>query len=159
MHGSLDADDRTELGIGTQDPRAVVTELEEILPTLPAQTRDGLRALLAAYQDTELAASESRPVVLHGDFHFGNLVLDQPTGVVTGVWDFSCVEYGNPASDLRYLLRDRAGLGELIADCYAELSGRVLDVRGARLVGALEDVTDALAENRPIDPVLRSAGF
>ncbi len=159
MHGSLGATDRAELGIGLQDPRAVVVELEEILPTLPAQTGDALRALLDAYLETDLAAPESAPVVLHGDFHFGNLVLDHPTGVVTGVWDFSCVEYGNPVSDLRYLLRDPAGLGELIADCYAELCGRAMDLHGARLVGALEEVTDALAEHRPIDPVLRSAGF
>lgn len=159
MHGSLDETERAELGIGTQDPQAIVAELEEALPTLPPPTRDRLRALLAAYQQTELAAPESRPVVLHGDFHFGNLVLDQPTGVVAGVWDFSCVEYGNPASDLRYLIRDRAELGEPIADSYAELSGRTLDLDGARLVGALEDVTDALAEDRPVEPVLESAGF
>ncbi len=159
MHDRFDETERAELGIGTQNPQAVVTELEEVLPALPAPTRDALSALLMAYQATELAAPEPRPVLLHGDFHFGNLVLDQPTGVVAGVWDFSCVEYGNPASDLRYLIGDRSDLAGLIADCYAELTGRVLDLQGARLVGALEEVTDALAEDRPIDPVLRAYGF
>ncbi|WP_152363485.1 phosphotransferase [Microlunatus speluncae] len=159
MHDRFDETERAELGITTQNPRAIVSEIEELLPSLPEPTRSSLRALLTAYQETELSAPEPRPVVLHGDFHFGNLVLDQPTGVVAGVWDFSCVEYGNPASDLRYLLGDRADLAGLIADCYADLTGRTLDLAGARLVGALEEVTDALAEHRPIDPVLHSHGF
>lgn len=159
MHCRFDAAERAELGIGTQDPQAVVREVEASLPSLPPHDRDRLRRLVAAYQETELAAPESRPAVLHGDFHFGNLVLDAPTGTLAGVWDFSCVEYGNPASDLRYLLHDPADLGGLIVESYADLTGRVLDLRGALLVGALEFVCDALVEDRPLDPVLRSAGF
>lgn len=157
MHDRFDAAERRDLGIGELDPQATVRELEEALPSLSPTGRTDLRTLIDAYQETELARPEPHPVTLHGDFHFGNLVLDQPTGVATGVWDFSCVEAGNPASDLRYLLGDRAGLGELIARSYGELTGRELDVRGARFAGDLEELTDALTERRPIEPVLQAA--
>lgn len=159
MHGRFDATEAAELGIPKQNLREMVIEAENALPALPSTARDSLRALIDAFLGTELAAPDPLPVVLHGDYHFGNLVLDHPTGVVSGVWDFSCVELGNPASDLRYLLGGSAQIGELVADCYADLTGRVLDIRGARLVGVLENVTDAVVEDRPVEPVLRSAGF
>lgn len=152
MHDRFDPVEAAELAIPTQNPMAMVTELQQQLPSLRTGMRDQVLGLLAAYQECELAMMDAEPVVLHGDFHFANMVLDQPTGVVTGVWDFSCVELGNPASDLRYLFRDPAGIGELVADCYAEITGRVLDVRGAQLIGTLEAVTDALAEGRPLEP-------
>ncbi|MFC7625842.1 phosphotransferase [Microlunatus sp. GCM10028923] len=157
MHSRFEPAERTELGIDRFDPRAMAAELEEALPSLPAAARAGLRTVLDAFRETGLARPEPDPVTLHGDFHFGNLVLDQPTGVVTGVWDFSCVAAGNPSLDLRYLLRDPADLGDLIARCYAEVTGRELDVLRARLAGDLEELTDALTEQRPIGPVLRSA--
>ncbi|QDP95295.1 hypothetical protein FOE78_04660 [Microlunatus elymi] len=41
--------------------------------------------------------------MLHGDFHLGNMVLDCPCGIVTGLWDFSCVATGALSWDVHYL--------------------------------------------------------
>ena len=59
---------------------------------MPPEVRDAVTRLL---DEVEGSAPSAGPVVtLHNDFHFHNLVLDAPVGVVSGVWDFSCVQRG-----------------------------------------------------------------
>lgn len=79
---------------------------------------------------------------VHNDFHFDNLVLDGPVGVVTGIWDFSCVQRGDPAADLRYIAGDSADLMQRVADYYSRCTGRAVDVRAAVLANRLEALVD-----------------
>ena len=88
-------------------------------------------------------------VVMHNDFDFSNLVLSGPVGHVVGVWDFSCVELGHPASDLRYLADESVELAGRVAAHYTELTGRALDLRDAVIAGQLERIADALSDERP----------
>lgn len=100
-----------------------------------------------------LAASPHLPVLLHNDFHIGNLVLDGPVGRLAGVWDFSCVAIGNPSLDFRYLVEDPE-LGARIASAYAARTGLEIDLGLAADALRLEQVSDALEEHRDPAPYL-----
>lgn len=90
-----------------------VDQLTTALPRFPVGLRPAVETLLAGYRDLyrrELA--ESGVAFLHGDFHLGNMVLDETAPVVTGLWDFSCVGPGVFTWDLHYLageISDPAG--------------------------------------------------
>ena len=145
------------------------TELPQIRTlTVPAFDADGLFPLDAERLTPELwprfnevrddlvwrlEASPHRPVLLHNDFHVGNLVLDEPLGKLTGVWDFSCVAIGNPSLEFRYLAED-SELAARIASAYAARTGREIDLGLAVAALRLEQVSDALVENRDPAPYL-----
>lgn len=128
---------------------------EATRPQLDATERRLLDRLLSAWDDTALAHPTESPVLLHGDFHPGNMVFAAPTGALTGLWDFSCVERGDPSGDLRYLVADSATLTEEVAQEYHALTGRMIEVEGARIVRVLEQIADAVEESRPIGPELQ----
>ena len=68
----------------------------------PRQARSDVDDLLDEIRATWEAGAVPGPrVVLHNDFHLGNMVLDAPVGEMTGIWDFSCVALGEPTCDLR----------------------------------------------------------
>lgn len=118
--------------------------------------QDTLDLLLTAWKDTALAQPCGKPALLHGDFHPGNMVFAQPTGPLTGLWDFSCVELGDPSGDMRYLVGDSALLSEEIVDAYRALTGHRIDLAGSRLIRVFEQIADAVEENRPVGEVLRA---
>lgn len=118
--------------------------------------RDTLELLLTAWKDTALAQPCRKPSLLHGDFHPGNMVFAAPTGPLAGLWDFSCVELGDPSSDMRYLVGDSLLLSEEIVDAYQSLTGHLIDLTGSRLIFVFEQIADAIEENRPIGQVLRA---
>ena len=128
---------------------------EATRPQLDATERVLLDRLLTAWDDTALAHPTESPVLLHGDFHPGNMVFATPTGALTGLWDFSCVERGDPSGDLRYLVADSATLTEEVAQAYHALTGRTIELAGARVIRVLEQIADAVEESRPIGPELQ----
>ena len=146
MHQALSAEEITELGVPTAD-RFGDESVAEQLPTSVRPRYQQVRALVA----DRLANHSTPPVLLHNDFHLGNLVLDAPLGRLTGVWDFSCVAIGDPSVDFRYLLGDSRELAARIASSYAARTGREIDLGLAAAVLTLEEVSDALEEGR--DPV------
>jgi aminoglycoside phosphotransferase (APT) family kinase protein len=93
-------------------------------------------------------------VLLHSDFHLGNLVMTAPLGRLAGVWDFSCVATGHPSLDFRYLTSHRE-LAARVASAYAARTGREIDLGLAAAALTLEDVSDALEEGRDPAPYLR----
>jgi hypothetical protein len=103
-----------------------------------------------------LAHPSEDAALLHGDFHPGNMVFTTPTGALSGLWDFSCVERGDPSGDLRYLVGDSAPLTVEIIQSYEAMTGRSIDLVGARLVRVLEEISDAVEERRSLEPVLHA---
>jgi aminoglycoside phosphotransferase (APT) family kinase protein len=149
MHDSVGDQEIVDLAVPPADPAGDGSLAEQ----LPAELRtryltiwDELRGRLA-----DRAGSE---VLLHNDFHLGNLVLDAPLGRLTGVWDFSCVATGDPSIDFRYLVGDSMELAARIASGYAARTGREIDLGLASAALVLEEVSDALEEGRDPAPYL-----
>jgi aminoglycoside phosphotransferase (APT) family kinase protein len=136
------------------DPGPLVAEVRAARTDLDARDRAAVDAVLDAWEGTGFPAADTPTVLLHGDFHFGNMVFGAPTGPLRGLWDFSCVEVGDPTADLRYLTGDSTLLAAEVADAYEGLTGRRLDVASAGLLRVLEDVADAVTERRPVAEVL-----
>jgi len=136
------------------DPTPMVEEVRAVRLSLGRHDRAALDEMLAAWERSGISGQADQPVLLHGDFHFGNMVFSHRVGPVTGIWDFSCTELGDPTVDLRYLAGDSAILAEEIGTAYAALTGRNLDVGNARLMSALEAVSDAVSERRPLGEAL-----
>jgi aminoglycoside phosphotransferase (APT) family kinase protein len=87
--------------------------------------------------------------VLHNDFHTGNMVFSAPAGELTGIWDFTCVQRGEPAYDLRYLDGAPRDVLDRVAGHYERLTGRAVDAAAARVANRMEDVFDAVETGRP----------
>ena len=148
MHGALDPDAIVDLGIpefGAED---------DPTPTDRLSRQQAQRVAELQRRCAEYSARSSIRVLLHNDFHPGNLVLDRPLGVLSGVWDFSCVSIGDPSLDFRYLVGDSLDLAQRVASAYAASTGREIDLGLARLSRQLEDIGDALEEGRDPGPYL-----
>jgi aminoglycoside phosphotransferase (APT) family kinase protein len=90
-------------------------------------------------------------VALHNDFHTWNMVFAPPDPVseLAAIWDFSCVQIGEPTYDLRYLDKSPRDLLERVAYQYERLTGRAVDVPAAVVALRLENALDALETGRP----------
>ncbi|MCL2535780.1 MAG: phosphotransferase [Nocardiaceae bacterium] len=149
MHDGLGADEIGDLGVPSIDRAGG----DDITDRLPVALRSRYLLVRDRLRD-RLAARPARPVLLHDDFHLGNLVLDAPLGRLSGVWDFSCVCTGDPSFDFRYLLGDSRELAARIASAYAARTGREIDLGVAAAAAVLEQVSDALEEGRDPAPYL-----
>lgn len=149
----------TDLQIPVRTGAGMGDGLQDALPQYDSETRASLERLLTAYEQSPIANGANEPVLVHGDFHFGNMVFTPPAGPLAGIWDFSCVELADPAHDFRYLLGDHDDLVASLARHYTAATGRHLDLAGARLARLLEDLGDAIEEDRPIAPILLGGGF
>lgn len=96
--------DINRLGVGSIGGAPYLGQVTSTLPRFPDAVRPQIRNLLDVYDQLHRQGLETNgPVLLHGDFHLGNMVLDGTCGAVTGLWDFSCVATGAFAWDLHYL--------------------------------------------------------
>lgn len=152
MHDLATVTDRIE--IPTADHAPMADELRVAATQQDGRIRAQLGEVLAAWDDCAQASPTQPSVLLHGDFHPGNMVFGSPVGPLTGLWDFTCIEHGDPADDFRYLVGDSIDLATAIADHYTALTGRSVDLHAARLIRLLEELTDALADDRPLSQVL-----
>lgn len=155
MH-DLAGDLPEQLAIPDLDCRELVDSISLIRPRLEAAQQSTLDHLLASWEHTPLAQPGQSRALLHGDFHPGNMVFDAPTGLLSGLWDFSCVERGDPAGDLRYLVEDSEMLTNELVDAYQAITGREVELESARLIRVLEQISDAIEEGRPVEPVLHA---
>ena len=149
MHEALSPAEIAEIGV----PTTFVGEVHTEVPPLPEQLVPSWRTVRDELQQ-RLDASPNRPVLLHDDFHLGNLVLDSELGDLAGVWDFSCVAVGDLSIDFRYLVGDSWDLATRIASAYAARTGREVDLGLAATALQLEEVSDALEEGRDPAPYL-----
>ncbi|MBM7784148.1 phosphotransferase family protein [Tenggerimyces flavus] len=149
VHSALSPAEIASLNLPVLDHAGAVAGLEERLPLVPASARPAVDELIAEVRAywVDVPAPERR-TVLHNDFHFGNLVLDERTGAVAAVWDFSCVSLGEPSFDLRYLMK-APRLVELLSNTYTIRGGHPLNLPAAENARRLEAVTDALDLGEP----------
>ena len=140
MHEALGVDEVAELGVPAVNPQREVDAVRTRLGQVSTEVRADVTRLLDEVAGWTPPAG---PVVtLHNDFHFHNLVLDSPVGVLSGVWDFSCVQRGEAPTDLRYLAGESVDLLQRVADHYERATGDALDVRTAVLAHWLEELVD-----------------
>jgi aminoglycoside phosphotransferase (APT) family kinase protein len=144
------------ISIPPLDGSTILRPADAVREHLSGRQRDLIDWLLTRWQDTPLAHPSEDAALLHGDFHPGNMVFTTPTGALSGLWDFSCVERGDPSGDLRYLVGDSAPLTVEIIQSYEAMTGRSIDLVGARLVRVLEEISDAVEERRSLEPVLHA---
>ncbi|GAB3423709.1 hypothetical protein GCM10027569_56740 [Flindersiella endophytica] len=140
MHRSLTAEEIEELQIPELGAERTPPSIDE----LPPSVRDFAVDLLAEADALRVGREGTSSVVLHDDFHFGNLVLTEPVGEVLGVWDFSCVSTGDPSNDLRYISGVSSDLLHRIARHYEELTGVGIDTRMATVSCRIEILFDAI---------------
>lgn len=136
--------DRSGVRFGRPQPQASTRELRNRLaPRLDSVTSAWLFTTLA-WVDRALA-SPSADVVLHGDFHGYNLVIDDQVQLV-GVLDFEETGLGPVEFDFRYLPRQSPHLGLLddVMHAYEARSGRALDIEAIFAWHVLTDLGDAL---------------
>jgi len=139
MHSALDPVEISELGVPSIERDGEETTAHQ----LPAALRSRYESV-GDQMHARLAAGPGRPVLLHDDFHLGNLVVDGPLGQLCGVWDFSCVCTGDPSYEFRYLLGDSREFAARVASAYAARTGREIDLGIAAAALVLEQVSDAL---------------
>jgi aminoglycoside phosphotransferase (APT) family kinase protein len=149
MHGVLTPGEIAELGIPGAGGDSDDARIPDRLDRVPGAVRHDVETLLVEIATLRSRADLGPPVLLHDDFHFGNVVLDGPVGELVGVWDFSCVRLGDPSEDLRYLAGGPVDLLDRVAHAYEQLSGRRVDTRVATVMHRLEVVSDALDLDEP----------
>ena len=151
MHGIFTPAEVAELRIPGSDHQPCFDEVVARLDQVPAASKTAVGALVEEYAATWLEGTVAGPqVVLHNDFHTSNLVLSGPVGEVTGVWDFSCVQVGEPTFDLRYFEDGPPDLLHRLAGHYRQLTGRDLDIAAAVVANRMESLCDALTAGQPV---------
>lgn len=149
VHSALSPAEIASLSLPVLDHAAAVAGLESRLSLVPLAARAAVDELVAEVRAYWVdVPSPERRTVLHNDFHFGNLVLDERTGAVAAVWDFSCVSLGEPSFDVRYLMK-APRLVELLSTAYTIRGGHPLNLLAAETARRLEAVTDALDLSEP----------
>jgi aminoglycoside phosphotransferase (APT) family kinase protein len=145
MHDCLSPAEIAALGVPVINDGSNQQAARPRLDLVPSAVRATVDAVLeAADRRWSAGAVPGPPVLLHNDFHAGNLVLDGPVGEVVGVWDFSCVGLGSPSFELRYFEAESLDLLARLAVQYERATGRVIDVDAAVLANRVECICDAL---------------
>ncbi|GMU19717.1 MAG: hypothetical protein AMXMBFR12_09090 [Candidatus Babeliales bacterium] len=121
--------DARKIGLPTADwPMASIdlnkklTHLEGTLKTIFDNVIDRY-ALLE--KDTELVA------VVHNDLHGDNILIDDKTGKLIGIIDFSSTAIGSIYHEFRYLHLIDISLVEQVVEAYSKLSGKQLNTQDA----------------------------
>jgi len=95
--------------LATSDARGEIARYEEIYRQLGAR-----RPILEAafrWLETIAPPPPERPVLVHGDFRNGNLMI-HPTGGLVGVLDWELAHLGDPAEDLGWICVNSWRFGE-----------------------------------------------
>lgn len=81
-------------------------------------------------------------VLTHSDFGFHNVVVDQLTGRITGVFDYDDAAFADRHHDFKYMLLDSADevLLEAAIDAYDAAGGKPIDRHRVRLLNAASAV-------------------
>ncbi len=105
-----------------------------------------------------LAVESSQEVVVHGDLHGPNMVIDPATKQLVGVIDFSEVELGDPRLDLRKPFMTDARLLQPMLDVYNGATGRNLEKEHIRLWAYVNEWANLcyLDENRDSETFKRA---
>jgi aminoglycoside phosphotransferase (APT) family kinase protein len=118
-------------GLVEPQPQATTAAIRARLPAFLDEPRARLALAWCDWCDDVLAAPPSRQILVHGDLHGYNQVWDRSVWRLRLVADFEVSGPADPEYDLRYLppLEPTLGLVRGIADRYAALTGRPVDLR------------------------------
>ncbi|UXA15836.1 phosphotransferase (plasmid) [Mycobacterium sp. SMC-8] len=157
MHCSMSVEEVAALGIPTLGSDHLVEATQRHWSSVPAHSRKQVEAVMARFHDrwvAPVAATKPGAPTLHNDFHLGNMLFAEHDGALKAVWDFSCVEQGEPSYDFRYLFEDSWQLAIDVAGCYERIAESKLDLPAAALAGHFEAISDALVEGRDVSEVM-----
>ncbi len=152
LHAVVPADAAAAAGVPRWSAADLLAQVEAH-DDVPAGLQERVADVVEHFREVWVAEPWSaRPVLLHGAFHPGNLVLDGPVGGLAGVWGFRHALVGPPSLDLGHLARSpddvapglRRDLMQRVAEQYGR-TGVVLDVDGARSAMAMADLAAGLA--------------
>ncbi len=149
MHDSMNEQEQEELGIPLLDHEPTLELVVKEMRWLPASHWRNAESLIGQFATMWVGDNVDGPrVVLHNDFHVGNMVFAEPVGEMTGLWDFTCVQIGVPSFDFRYFDAAPRDLLERMAGHYQMLTHRPIDVRAAIVANRMEDLFDVLETRR-----------
>lgn len=149
MHDSMNEQEQEELGIPLLDHEPTLELVVKQMRWLPASHWRQAESLIGQFAMLWVGDNVEGPqVLLHNDFHPGNMVFAEPVGELTGIWDFSCVQIGVPTFDFRYFDAAPRDLLERMAGHYQMLTHRPIDVRAAVVANRMEDLFDVLETRR-----------
>lgn len=97
--------------------------IKEPAPKLPATEHQHALQLL---NNLKQRANHVNPVVVHGDLHGLNMVIDPETKCLVGVIDISEIEIGDPHQDFRKLFMTDKRLLQPAIDSYVAAGGQTL---------------------------------
>jgi aminoglycoside phosphotransferase (APT) family kinase protein len=150
MHTALTPDEVAGMAIPPVDHARTLAAVAEGIDRLAPEHRGMVQGWVESFARTWAAGTVPGPrVVLHNDFHLGNMVLDGPVGELAGVWDFSVVAIGEPSFELRYVTDEPADLTERVAGHYQELTGHVVDLAAASIAIRMESALDVITTGVP----------
>ncbi|GIH08640.1 hypothetical protein Rhe02_67070 [Rhizocola hellebori] len=149
MHDSMDEVEETELEVPFLDHEPTLELVVKEMRWLPASHWRHAENLIGQFATMWVGDNVPGPeVLLHNDFHTGNMVFAEPVGDLTGIWDFSNVQIGVPTFDFRYFDGAPRDLLERMAGHYQMLTQRPIDVRAAVVANRMENLFDVLQTRR-----------
>lgn len=149
MHDSMTVAEEAELEIPVLDHEPTLELVVQDMSWLPASHWKHAEHLIGQFATMWIGGNVPGPdVLLHNDFHTGNMVFAEPVGELSGVWDFSSAEIGAPSFDFRYFDAAPRDLLERMAGHYQMLTLRPIDVRAAVVANRMEDLFDVLETRR-----------
>ncbi|HCU50721.1 MAG TPA: hypothetical protein DGG94_13125, partial [Micromonosporaceae bacterium] len=149
MHDSLTVAEEAALNVPVLSHEETLELVVKDMSWLPASHRKHAEHLIGQFATIWIGGNVPGPdVLLHNDFHTGNMVFATPVGELTGVWDFTCVQIGAPSFDFRYFDAAPRDLLERMAGHYQMLTLRPIDVRAAVVANRMEDLFDVLETRR-----------
>lgn len=145
-----------------RDGQAFEALRDTVLPLLRKVLAEDELQLVRAWCDEVLADSELdrfEPALRHGDLWYGNVLVDEATGTLTGVLDWENAAIGDPAKDLARQLHLGSRFAEAVLRSYEAQRERtdptlrhrirrrweLLEFEGIQTAGALDDA-DELTE-------------
>jgi aminoglycoside phosphotransferase (APT) family kinase protein len=149
MHDSMDEVEEAELDVPVLDHEPTLELVVKEMRWLPASHWKHAEGLIGQFATMWVGDNVPGPkVLLHNDFHPGNMVFAEPVGEMTGIWDFSCVQIGAPTFDFRYFDGAPRDLLERMAGHYQMLTQRQIHVRAAVVANRMENLFDVLETRR-----------
>lgn len=141
------------LELSAADPYHLVAPILRHRDILSGPNRDQLARIVSRFEE-RWCTNMSTHNVIHSDFHLDNMSFSAPCGEMFGLWDFSCVELGEPSYDFRYLSVDAPALCLDVISAYEAATGREVDFAAAKLAGTVEAISDGFAVRGMIDESL-----
>jgi len=146
LHASTGAMRSGGLRLGPPEAQCDGTRIRrDLLPRLNGRRAAWVKALAGRVEET-LAGPGAEPVLLHGDFHGWNFVLDPPLDSVAGLLDLEGAAIGDYHFDFRYLPAQDATLTllHLVTQEYQRETGRRVSLERVLAWHVLTDLGDAL---------------